>query len=243
MQDLVSGGILLQKDSQIATNPASTTKMMTALVAREHYALDQILEVTDLKKVDGNTVDLFSGEQVSVRELITAALVNSGNDAALVLAKNYPGGELDFVEQMNQRAQGLSLVSTHFTNAVGYDEVEHISSAADLAVIAQELMKDDFLRSLVGTKQVTIFDRSGQFAHYLENTNELLWQIPGVVGIKTGTTPLAGQVLVTQVEDEQKKLLLVLMGSQDRYQDAKKIISWIEQNYLWLEVSDSFELE
>ncbi|MBD3279528.1 MAG: hypothetical protein GF390_02340 [Candidatus Pacebacteria bacterium] len=233
--DLPTAAVLLSKNNQQLLYPASTTKMITALVARETYALDQVLTVESEASTEGNGMGLQLQEKISVANLLTGLLVNSGNDAAYTLANHHPQGYEGFIKAMNQKAQDLHLDQSHFKNPSGFDHPEQLTTAHDLAILAQALMQDEFLRNLVATPKIAVTDITGKINHYLVNTNSLLTSEAGVVGIKTGTTELAGEVLITQLETNAQQLLIVVMNSQHRYADTKKIINWIFANYYWVD--------
>lgn len=234
IEDIDTATKLYEKNDQLMLLPASTTKLMTAMVARDVFDLDEVLTVTDVATVEGYSVGLFAGEQILVRDLLKAALIQSSNDAAYVLAMNHQGGVEGFVELMNQKADELLLENTYFENPAGFDSENHHSSAHDLAIISKELMKDEFLKQIVGVKEEVISDSTGVYKHYLYNTHELLGADESVVGIKTGTTEGAGEVLVTQFNREGRNILIVLMESQDRYTETSWLIDWVFDNYVWL---------
>ncbi len=239
--DLDSAAILLEKNKGERLAPASTTKIMTALVAKELYSLDQVLTVPSELSVIGHTIGFTPGQEFLAQDLLKALLINSGNDAAVVLAANHPQGLTGFVEAMNRKAEELHLEKTSFINPSGLDAAAHYTTAFELSLLARELMKDEFLRQLVRTETAEISDVTGQMNYYLYNTNQQLGKKLGVVGIKTGTTDLAGQALVTQVnrqvDGQERSVLIVLLGSQDRYADARVIIDWIFSHYQWRQIS------
>lgn len=230
--DQQAGAVLFEKNAEETFAPASTTKLMTALVARQVYASGAILTVPPVDVV-GTTIGLTAGEQLSLDSVLEGALIPSGNDAAYTLAANYTGGVSGFVALMNEKVKELHLKRTHFNNPTGLDAADHASTAHDLALIAREVMKDPDLRSIVGTKQTTIFDLTGKKKHAVTTTNHLLLSDPQVVGIKTGTTEEAGQVLIVQVNADNHSYIIVVMGSSDRYLDTTTIRNWIENRYTW----------
>lgn len=232
--DVDSASILLEKNSHQKVAPASTTKLLTALVARHIYQLDEIISIKTPPLHIGHTIGFRVGEEFLVEDILKALLINSGNDAAEILAQNHPDGRDGFILEMNHTAENLHLTDSYFMNPSGLDAAAHYSSAFDLSLLAREVMKDKFLRSVVGTRQSSITNRAGTNQYWFYNTNLLLGVEPGVVGLKTGTTDLAGEALVTQVERADKKVLIVVLGSQDRYSDTKKIIDWIFSHYQWL---------
>lgn len=233
VMDVNSGVILLEKNSQTPVKPASTTKIMSALVALEHYKLSEVIEVGDIGKIEGQKMNLLPGEKITAESLLYGLLVASANDAALVLAKNFPAGLPGFVWAMNQKAYLLKLENSHFTNPVGYDEEDHYSTALDLAKLAVYAMENQEFVKIVGTKKITIFDISGTISHRLTNINFLVGKLPGVKGVKTGWTQQAGECLVTFVEQEGKKIVTVVLGSQDRFKETEKLINWIFDNFIW----------
>lgn len=230
--DVNTRQVLFQKDADIRIYPASTTKMMTALVALEHYGLTEIIEITT-SFPEGQDIGLAPGERISVEKLMYALLVQSANDAAEVLAQNYPGGRSQFIEAMNQKASQLQLHNTHFVNPTGLDEPDHYSSAADLSRIARVLALHPTLARIVSTENAVITSSDYAFSHILTNVNQLLGTVPGVVGVKTGFTDLAGQSLITLVNRDNHLVLISLLGSQDRFTDTRNLIDWVYANFNW----------
>lgn len=235
--DRPSGVFLFQKESDLPLLPASTTKIMTALVALDHYGLGDVLRVSQ-PSGDGQTIDLEEGELITVDALLYALLVSSANDAAEALARNYPGGEAGFVAAMNLKAKDLHLTSTSYANPSGLDNsdeeipvrAESVTSAADLARLADYALKNKEFARRVRTKEIFLQGRpTGQ---PLYNLNQLLWQ-DGVKGIKTGWTPKAGECLVTAVERNGHDLILVILGSENRFGETEKLMTWIFANFRW----------
>lgn len=238
VSDEASGTILLSKNPDNRLYPASTTKIMTALVAREAYYLNQVMTVREEAFTQGNTMELLPNEQISVNQLLQGLLIASGNDAAFVLANNYPGGYQEFVAAMNRKATQLGLSQSYFTNPSGLDAPQHRMTAHDLAILAREVFKDEYLAEIMGTPTLTVTNTTGQLTHPLSHTHELLYTDPTVVGGKTGTTDAAGQVLVTKfrrpdVTDQEREVIVAVMGSLDRYGDTNKIIDWVMAHYQW----------
>ena len=224
--DQKSKTVLFQKSADAQVFPASTTKMMTALVVLDTFSLDQTITVTR-SYPEGQTIDLQPGEQLSVEQLLYAMLVQSGNDAAEVLAENFPGGRSAFITAMNQKAAALNLSHTSFINPTGLDETGHYSSATDLARLADVAMSNSEFSRIVATENAVVAN------HVLTNINELLGRVPGVLGVKTGNTLGAGQSLVTLVSRDSHSVILVVLGSTDRFGDSEKLITWIYSNFHW----------
>jgi D-alanyl-D-alanine carboxypeptidase len=242
--DLGSATLLYEKNSREKLYPASTIKMLTALVAVDYYQLDDLLSVDGEGETIGTKINLQSGELVKARDLLAALLLSSANDSAYVLANNYPGGLTAFVNKMNNKASELNLIDSQFYNPAGLDELEQLSSARDLNILARELLKNDFLRELVATPYLEInsLNRKSELPgtpYQLFNTNQLLGTVGGVKGVKTGTTEWAGEVLVTLVERNGREILISLMNSQDRYGDTEKLLAWIFNNYQFVSPEES----
>ncbi len=227
-----SGTEIYQKNSQERFYPASTTKLMTALVALSAYNLDEVLTVKSAGSVLGQSIHLSAGDKLTFENLLYGLLVDSGNDAAVVLAENYPGGYTQFIGRMNQAARDLNLKSTHFTNVTGLYNPDHFTTAADLTLIAREAIGDATIRKIVSTKNVSFTDVTGSKKFVLESTNKLLG-IDGVKGLKTGWTPESGECLVTLVTRDDKSVLITLLGSTDRFGESVKLINWVYDNYEW----------
>lgn len=230
--DVDSGVILYRRNDEELLAPASTTKIMTALVALDYYDLDQEIIVRNLVK-DGQTIGLIPGERITVENLLYGALVASGNDSAWVLSDNYPGGVDAFVAAMNKKAQDLHLLKTHFTNPVGYDDPAHKMTAFDLARLASVALANKTIAKMVAIPQITISDVTHTYFHPLKNVNELLGKIPGVGGIKTGWTEEAGENLITLVQRNDHRVILVVLHSRDRFGDTTRLIDWVFTNYRW----------
>ncbi len=235
VKDLATNTILYQKDASVPLSIASTTKIMTALVASEYFKQDSVLIVGSSAATPGSKVGLVNGENLTFRALLYGMLLNSGNDAAYTLAENYPGKILGFVSAMNKKALELGLVNTHFDNPAGFDSPNHYSSAADLAKITEEALKNYQLAKIFATKETSIVSLNKKYTHQLINLNKLLSSVSGVLGVKTGTTEGAKESLVTLVERSGHKVLLVLLGSDDRFRETTRLIDWTYANFNWPE--------
>jgi D-alanyl-D-alanine carboxypeptidase (penicillin-binding protein 5/6) len=229
--DVDSAVPIYQKNANDQLYPASTTKMMTALVAVESYGLDEIVEVPEAT-YSGSMMKLFPGEKISVENLLNGLLINSGNDAAEVLAAYYPGGRDQFMLRMNERALELGLKSTNFVNPSGLPDPNHVSSAWDLGQLAAVVMRNEDLKSIVKVREKTVYGTKGE-KHILRTTNQLLGTIPGLDGVKTGYTEEAGEVLVSSVTRKGHRVVIVLLKSNDRFGETKKIVDWVFGNHEW----------
>lgn len=224
--------ILYQKNIHARLAPASTTKIMTAIIASEYFNSGDLLTVPAGALVGGSSMGLTAGEQLTFRSLLYGMMLNSGNDAAFTLADNYPGGLSAFVQKMNERATTLGAVDTHFDNPAGFDSPTHYSSAYDLLLIGKEAIKNARLGKVFSTKETSVTSVDKNHLHVLKNLNKLLNE-DGVVGIKTGTTELAGESFVGLVEKNNQTVLTVMLNSQDRFGETKNLLNWIFKNYTW----------
>lgn len=230
--DLDSNTILFERNSNYRLLPASTTKIVTALVAMDYYSLEDILLVPKFS-IDGQKMNLVPGENISVRNLIYGILVYSANDAAEVLARNYPGGRDSFITAMNLKVWEFGLRDSFFENPTGFDGVMQYTTASDLVKVAAYAMQNSFFKEAVGTKEIVVGSEDGNYIHSLNNINELLGKVDGVMGIKTGWTENARENLVTYIERDGRKIIIVVLNSQDRFGDTEAIIEWIFLNYSW----------
>lgn len=234
VQDAISGVYLFRRASTMQLPPASTTKILTALVVLDAMNLDDVITVGEIKN-NGQTIGLVSGERITVENLLYGMLIQSGNDAGYALASAYPGGLDAFIVSMNKKAQELHLSMSHFVNPVGYDDPNQYMTAEDLARLADVALKNKILAKMVGIPQITISDVTHTYFHKLSNVNQLLGRIPGVAGIKTGWTEEAGENLVTLVERGGRRIIIVVLHSRDRFGDSIRLIDWVFGNYEWQE--------
>lgn len=232
VKDLDSNLLLFAKDPYKKVAIASTTKIMTALVSAEYFKMDDVLTVDDLSGVFGANMGLILGEKIAFRNLLYGLLLSSGNDAAYTIARSYSGGISGLVEAMNRKAAQLELANTRFDNPAGFDSLDHFSSALDLSEIATLFLKNHQLSWIVATKEATVTSVEGKVTHNLKNLNKLL-DLPEVRGIKTGYTPFAKENLVTLVDRNDRRILIVVLGSNDRFGETKALIDWVFEDFDW----------
>ena len=237
--DLNSGVTLYEKDADKKLLPASTTKIVTALVAMEYYPLDKILTVGKVN-VEGQKMNLIYGEKISVNDLLYGLLVYSANDAAEVLAQNYLGGRDGFIYAMNNKAKEFYLTNSYFSNPAGLDGNGHYSTARDLVRVSWVAMRNPLFSKIVATKEKTVTSEDGKIVHKLTNINKLLNEEEGILGVKTGWTEEARENLVTYIDKNQKRILIAVMSSQDRFGETKELIDWVYKNYEWEKINYPF---
>lgn len=230
--DVNSKTILYAKSPDLKLLPASTTKIMTALVALAAYPLDKVITIDSVHQT-GQVMKLESGERITVQNLLYGLLVQSANDASTVLAQNFPGGEDAFIEAMNQKVKNLGLSNTNFTNASGLDAYGQYTTAHDLALIAAAAMGNPTFATIVGTLGITVADVDGTIIHDLETINQLLGEVPGLTGVKTGWTELAGECFVAYVSRGGHDLITVVLGSGNRFGETISLINWAYSNHRW----------
>lgn len=220
------GRVLFERRASVPLPNASSTKMITALVVTAAEGnLDQELSVSAAAAATpGGKLSLSVGERLSVRELLAALMLNSSNDAAVALAEHVAGSVGAFVDLMNSTAASLGAVASHFVTPHGLDTEGHVSTAEDLAVIGEAVLADPILADLVARPTMSIITSTGPVE--LENTNLLLDSYRGAIGIKTGFTADAGNVLVAAAERHDRRLIAVVMGSADSFADARALLDY-----------------
>ncbi len=221
---------LFEKNAQKRFSMASTTKIMTALIALSYYKLDDVLTV-DTGRVEGSVVGFKTGEKVTVENLLYGMLLPSGNDTAYVLAQNYPGGVEAFVLKMNENAIHFHLTNTHFADPAGLADGGDYTTAIDLARLVSIALKNDTFSRIVATKLKTITDLNGN-VYVVENLNKLLG-IDGIDGVKTGFTDQARGILTTSRFESGHRQIIIVMKSQDRFLDTRKLLDMLRGNIIY----------
>ncbi len=226
--DAESGSAFAEFNADEARPMASVTKLMTALVVRDHADLETRVRISMTAADVGEAeIGLVGGEVWSVRDLLAAVLVRSGNDAAYALAEHVGGDLAGFAELMNEKAVELGLENSRFVNPHGLDSDEHYTSARDLSVIGAAVLDDPVLAQLTRTRIVRFKPAPTGNDRIAGNTNLLLGRYPGVVGLKTGYTGKAGRVLVSAAESEGRTLVTVVMGSENHFDDTAALLDYI----------------
>jgi D-alanyl-D-alanine carboxypeptidase (penicillin-binding protein 5/6) len=225
-----TGHALYAYHADVERYPASTVKMLTAIVVLQRLRPGTIVTVPAGAVVGGTTAGLAPGERMSVRNLLYGMLLPSGNDAAVTLANAVAGSPTTFAILMNREARRLHLWHSHFLNPDGFDAAGQYTTARDLAWLAHALLHWHLLARIVRTRVHRATSADGRYHHVWTNLNRLLWSYPGTIGVKTGTTPLAGANLVACAVHGHHRLIAVILGSTvaDRFADATKLL-----NYGW----------
>ena len=231
--DRKSKRILYEKNGLKQVPMASTTKIMTAIVVLENSELNDVVTIS--KKAagtGGSRLGLRTNDKITVHDLLYGLMLKSGNDAAVALAEHVGGGIEEFADMMNKKAKELGLINSHFITPHGLDKEKHYTTAYELACMADYALKIPKFKEIVSSKNynITINARS----NLIGNTNELLGNLNGVYGVKTGFTNEAGRCLVTACKREDLDIITVVLGADTkkyRTSDSIKLIEYAYKNY------------
>lgn len=233
-----SGDIIFSKNAFSRAPMASTTKIMTAIVAIENGNLDRVIEIPlEAVGVEGSSIYLKEGEQLTLRELLYALLLESANDAAVAIALEVGGSLENFVQMMNDKAVELSLENTNFTNPHGLDNENHYTTAYDLAQIARYAMQNPCFCEIASTKKQIIPSLDGE--RVLINHNKLLKSYEGAIGIKTGFTKKSGRCLVSCAERDGVKLIAVTLNAPSDWNDHSSMLDLGFDKYEYLSLAET----
>ena len=230
--DVNSGELLCSKNPDERLPMASTTKIMTALVAIETGDLaEEVTIPREAVGVEGSSIYLYEGERLTLEQLLYAVLLESANDAATAVAIHVGGSIEGFSTLMNQKAAELGLENTHFENPHGLDSEQHYTTARELAIIAAEAMKNPKLREIASTQKKTIPLNGTEGVRLLINHNRLLKSYDGAIGIKTGYTKKSGRCLVSAAERDGLTLICVTLSAPDDWRDHTSLLNYGFSNY------------
>jgi serine-type D-Ala-D-Ala carboxypeptidase (penicillin-binding protein 5/6) len=225
MIDAKTGDILYQKNSTEQMYPASITKIVTGILAVESGKLEESVMISsEAVKADGTRVYLLEGEQVPLKKLVQGLMINSGNDAAIAIAEYLAGDVASFADQMNDLAKKVGADNTHFVNPNGLFDVEHYTTAEDMAKITQYAMENDVFREIVSTKELPWVGEGWETT--LRNHHQLLWDYPGTTGVKNGFVNESKHTLVTSVSRDNLDVIIVTLkapSSRAAYWDTMAI--------------------
>ncbi|NLJ26270.1 MAG: D-alanyl-D-alanine carboxypeptidase [Firmicutes bacterium] len=231
-----TGTVLYAKNEHIRRPPASTTKILTALLALEEGTLGDVVTISQrAASVRGSSARIYPRQRIPLTDLIHGLLLPSGNDAAVAIAEHLAGSEAEFVKNMNLRARELGALNSHFANPHGLDHPDHYSTAFDLAMITRvAMLYPQFGEAVSKTKHDASFDGS-RWSWY--NTNRLLISFEGAEGVKTGTTGGAGYCLVAAASRDGRRLISVVLNSRNRWNDAANLLEYGFQQFHLLPLS------
>lgn len=219
--------VLYAENENEQLSMASTTKIMTSLLALESGLWEQQIKVTsDMVAVGGTSIGLLPDDLISVRTLISGMLLESGNDAANVTAYAVAGGQAQFLELMNQKAAEIGMKNTHFDSVSGLDTDSHYSTAYDMALLTAYALENPKFRSICSEKSERVYYGNPPYAQTLYNHNRLLSSYEGAIGVKTGFTKKSGRCLVSAAERDGVTLIAVTLNAPDDWNDHKKLLDY-----------------
>ena len=231
--DRISKSMIIGKNEDVKSAMASTTKIMTTIVILEKADLNEKVTVSaKAGGTGGSRLGLKRGDKASVRDLLYGLMLRSGNDAAVALAEHVGGSVKGFAELMNEKAIELGLTNTHFVTPHGLDDANHYTTALELAKLTDYAMDNETFAKIVGTKSTTIYINNQ--SRQINNTNELLGVLNGVVGVKTGFKNNAGRCLVTETKRNNMDIITIVLGAdtkKDRTKDSANLIEYTFSKY------------
>ena len=238
--DRISKSMIIGKNEDVKSAMASTTKIMTTIVILEKADLNEKVTVSaKAGGTGGSRLGLKRGDKASVRDLLYGLMLRSGNDAAVALAEHVGGSVKGFAELMNEKATELGLTNTHFVTPHGLDDANHYTTALELAKLTDYAMDNETFAKIVGTKSTTIYINNQP--RQINNTNELLGVLNGVVGVKTGFTNNAGRCLVTETKRNNMDIITIVLGAdtkKDRTKDSVNLIEYTFSKYKMYNVEE-----
>ncbi|NJD68477.1 MAG: D-alanyl-D-alanine carboxypeptidase [candidate division NC10 bacterium] len=232
LMDADTGAVLFARYPTERRSPASTTKIMTALLILEEGRLDDQVVISErAAAVSGTGLGLRRGERIMLRDLLWAILLKSANDAALAAAEHVGGSEARFVTQMNAKAAALGMQGTWFANPHGLDDPDHYSTAYDLAILTRQALRNPTFARMVQTREVRIAILTGRRGNVVKRRvirthNQLLGQFVGADGVKTGYTSSAGRCLVAAATRGERQLIAVLLNDVRRWSEAVALLEY-----------------
>lgn len=230
--DLKKNKIVAGKDVDKRVANASTTKLMSALVAFKSFPLDKVITVPkNCLGIDGSNANFLDGETYYFEDMLYAILLRSAADATCAVSESYPGGTTQFVSKMNETAKELDLLNTNYINAIGLDAENHYSSSEDLLKLLIKIKDVNKLNIVMGSRFFTLNAINTYRQTTVANTNELLFKLPGTVGYKTGTTSNAGECLVFGYNNLDTNVIIIVMNSKNRFYDAAELLDiYVDKN-------------
>ena len=235
--DARDGRVLYEKDADTPRPMASTTKIMTAVVALESCDVNEIIEIADeAVGVEGSSIYLQKGERMTLLELLYALLLQSANDAAVAIAVGVGGSVGNFADMMNEKAMSLGLTSTHFENPNGLDADGHVTTARELALLTAYALKNPIFAEIVATYKRKISGPNGT-VRLVVNHNKLLNMYDGCVGVKTGFTKKSGRCLVSTACRESLTLVSVTLSAPDDWRDHTELLDFGFERYKRLSIA------
>ena len=231
---------LYEKNAYTSVPMASTTKILTCILALENCQMDDVVTISkNASNITGSTLGLKNNTKISVEDLLYGLMLRSGNDCAVALAEHISGNVENFSNLMNAKAYELGLLNSHFVTPHGLDNENHYTTAYDLAILTNYALSNKTFKQIVSTKTKLIFLDS--YSKEISNTNDLLGNLKGVYGVKTGFTFGAGRCLVSAYSNDNLDIIVVILGANTksiRTKDSKNLINYISNNYSYKNIYD-----
>ena len=225
--EATSGRVIYEKDADRTLPMASTTKIMTALVALENASPEAVITIDPAAVgTEGSSVYLSAGERLTLEQLLYALLLESANDAAVAIAVGVAGSTEAFVERMNEKAAALGLLHTRFENPHGLDHKDHYTTARELSEITRAALENELIKTIVSTRKATIPHAEAEGGRLLVNHNKLLRMYEGCIGVKTGYTQRSGRCLVSAALREGLTLIAVTINAPDDWDDHTRMLDY-----------------
>lgn len=222
-----TGEIVYEKNAHERLPMASTTKIMTSLIAIESGCLQKEITITrDMVLVEGTSMGLLEGDKATIKDLVCGMMLKSGNDAANAAAMSLAASKEDFLAMMNQRAKELKMYNTNFETPSGLDSKNHYSTAYDMALLGCEAIKNPQLSYICSQKEMALYYGNPPYRRVVKNHNRLLWEYEGAFGIKTGFTKKSGRCLVSAAQRNGVKLIAVTLNAPNDWQDHRKMFDY-----------------
>lgn len=239
--DAKSKVVLYEKNADMIVPMASTTKILTSLVAIKYGDLEKEFKVSPkAASVRGSKVGYSKGQSVKLKELLFGLMLRSGNDAAITIAEGMAGSIENFCKLMNEYAVEIGALNSHFESPHGLDSNHHYSTAYDLAIITAKAKENKIFNEIVSTKDIDASKYN--FTRSYHNINKILYQIPQANGVKTGYTGGAGKCLVTSVNVNGRDVIIVVLNCTPRWKETKKIYDYVVENYEYKNIAKKDEI-
>jgi len=225
--DAQTGRILYEKNAYENHSMASTTKIMTALLALENSSPEEVVTISsNAANTEGSSIYLKSGEKLPLSDLLYGLMLESGNDAAVAIAEHISGNVESFAQAMTERAHQIGAINTFFQNPNGLDAEGHHTTAYELALITRQALLNDDFTEIVATKRKTTDGANNTTVRSFYNHNKMLSMYPGCIGVKTGYTKKTGRCLVTAAVREHTRLICVTLNAPDDWNDHTRMLDY-----------------
>lgn len=222
-----TGEVIFSKDMNDQHAMASTTKIMTAIIAIENCGMDETVTVSaNAARQEGSAAYIRENNVIAMRDLLYGLMLNSGNDAAVAIAEHISGSSEAFAELMNKKAEALGLTNTHFVNPNGLDDPEHYTTAYELSLIARYAMSNADFREIVASRTHQAIPLNSEEVLYFSNHNKMLRNYDGATGIKTGYTRATGRCLVSSAKRDDMEFIAVTLGDGNDWKDHREMLDY-----------------